>query len=964
MASCFPLSVTGIAGVLAGLSEAQPNNLTPSGNLALLKMPDGRNTIKIMLNKKTLLPLMSACLALLLPAARAAESVVDTKIDIPYKKFVLKNGLTLLVHEDHKAPIVAVNVWYHVGSKNEKPGKTGFAHLFEHLMFNGSEHFNDDYFQAMERIGATDLNGTTSDDRTDYFQNVPKSAVDVALWMESDRMGHLLGVIDQARLDEQRGVVQNEKRQGENQPYGVTHELITKGTAPYGHPYSWTTIGSMDDLNAASLDDVKTWFKTYYGAANAVLVVAGDIDADTALKKVEKYFGDIPAGPPVAKYEKWVPKMGGTRRQVVGDRVPQARIYKVWNIPAYGEADNTYLDLASDVLASGKSSRLYKRLVYDEQICTDVSAFVDPREICGQFGIVATARPDADLKKVEQAVDEEVARFLAKGPTEKELERVKATSIAGFVRGIERIGGFGGKSDILAMNETYQGDASYYKTILDTVRNAKTHNLQDAAKRWITDDVYILEVHPYPKFQTASTGADRSKLPTPGEAPAVKFPAFQRTTLSSGLKVILAERHATPTIAFNLLVDAGYAADQFATPGTGRLAMDMLDEGTTKRNSIQISDELAMLGAHVSSSSDLDTSTVHLSTLKTTLDSALDIYADVILNPSFPEADFKRLQRQRISGIQREKTEPMSMALRVFPSFLYGKDHAYANPLTGSGTEAAVAKLTTADMRKFHDTWFKPNNATLIIVGDTTLAEMTPKLEKLFGAWKSGNVPAKNLGHVEQQKKSVVYLMDRPGSIQSIVLAGHIAPPRANPNEIPIETMNSILGGTFTSRINMNLREDKHWTYGARSSMSPARGQRPFIAYAPVQTDKTKESMIEMDKELRGILGKRPITEEELGKSQKNQTLKLPGSWETNDRVAASIGEIVRFGLPEDYFTTYPDKVRALSLADLTKAADEVVHPDQMVWIIVGDRSKIESGIKELGWGDIQLLDQDGNPVQ
>src|SRR5581483_7601023 len=396
-----------------------------------------------------------------------------------------------------------------------------------------------------EGIGATDLNGTTSEDRTDFFENVPTNALDVALWVESDRMGHLLESVDQTRLDEQRGVVQNEKRQGENQPYGVVHELITKGTAPVGHPYSWTVIGSMEDLNAASLDDVRTWFKTYYGAANAVLVLAGDIDADTALKKVEKYYGGIPAGPPVAKYEQWIPRITGTRRETVSDRVPQARIYKVWNIPRYGEADSTYLDMASDVLASGKTSRLYKRLVYDEQLATDVEAYADPGEISGQFRIIATAKPGGDLAKIEKAIDEEVARFLAKGPTQEELQRVKAGNIASFVRGLERIGGFGGKSDILAMNETYRGNPDFYKTTLNYVRGATPKNLQTAARRWLTDDVYILEVHPYPKYETAASTVDRSSPPTPGAPPAVKFPTFQRATLPNGLKIVLAERHST-----------------------------------------------------------------------------------------------------------------------------------------------------------------------------------------------------------------------------------------------------------------------------------------------------------------------------------------------------------------------------------------------------------------------------------
>ncbi len=923
------------------------------------------------MNKKAFSALLGLCVLLTgLSSSRGADALADVKVELPYKKFVLKNGLTLIVHEDHKAPIVAVNTWYHVGSKNEKPGKTGFAHLFEHLMFTGSEHFKGEggdqraFFGAMERIGATDLNGTTSEDRTDFFQNVPKNALDVALWIESDRMGYLLGSIDQKRLDEQRGVVQNEKRQNENQPYGVTRELITKGTAQAGHPYSWTVIGSMEDLNAASLDDVRTWFKTYYGAANAVLVLAGDIDADTALKKVEKYYGSIPSGPPVARYEQWIPHIAGTRRETVMDRVPQARIYKVWNIPRYGEADATYLDMASDVLASGKSSRLYKRLVYDEQLATDVEAYADPSEISGQFRIVATAKPGGDLAKIEKAIDEEVARFLAKGPTQEELQRVKAGNIAGFVRGLERIGGFGGKSDILAMNETYRNDPNFYKTILNYVRGATAKDLQAAARRWLTSDVYILTVLPFPSFETTSSTVDRATLPTPGPLPEVKFPAFQRATLSNGLKIILAERHSVPMVNFSMMVDAGYASDQFAGPGTAKLAMDMLDEGTTRRTALQISDELEALGANLATSSDLDSSTVSLSTLTSTLDPALDIYADVILNPSFPESDFKRLQKQRIAGIQREKTEPLRMAMRVFPKFLYGSNHAYGNPLTGSGTETSVAKLTPADMRKFHDTWFKANNATLIVVGDTTMDQIKPTLEKLFGGWKAGEVPAKNLGHVEPQKKSAVYLIDRPGSLQSIIFAGHVAPPKSDPDEIAIETMNTILGGSFTSRVNMNLREEKHWSYGARTIIASARGQSPFIAYAPVQTDKTKESMIEMDKELRGILGKRPITEEELILAQKNETLKLPGSWETDSAVGSSIGEIVRFGLPEDYFSAYPDKVRALSLNDVTKAAEKVVHPDQLVWVVVGDRAKIEPGIRELGWGGIQLLDTDGKPVK
>jgi zinc protease len=899
----------------------------------------------------------------LLALVVCAGAFAQAKVEIPYEKFVLDNGLTVIVHEDHKAPIVAVNIWYHVGSKNEKPGKTGFAHLFEHLMFGGSENFHGRYIDAMERVGATDLNGTTNNDRTNYFEDVPTSAVDYTLWLESDRMGHLLGSFDEKTLTLQRGVVQNEKRQGENQPYGVTEQLITENTYPAGHPYSWTVIGSMDDLNAASMNDVKDWFRTYYGPANAVLVLAGDIDLQTAKEKAKKYFGDIPPGPPIGKQEVWVAKMGGAHRGTVQDRVPQARIYKVWNVPQYGSADADYLMLVSRCLAQGKVSRLYKRLVYDDQIATNVQALLDENEIGSQFLITATARPDQQLSKVEQEVDEELARFLKDGPDAKELERVKTQYLAGFVRGVDRIGGFGGKSDVLARGQAFLGDPGAYKVQLQRVESATVQDLKSAAQRWLSDGVYALEVHPFPTYKTATESADRSKLPATGTPPELKLPKLERATLSNGLQVILAERHEIPVVDFNLQFDAGYASDQFAAPGTASLATALLDGGTAKRSALEIAEESASLGAQLRAGSSLDTSTVSLSALKSNLDRSLDLYADVILHPAFPETDFRRQQKQQIAAIQREKVTPFAMGLRVFPALLYGADHAYGVPLTGSGTESTVSKLTREDLVKFHDTWFKPNHATLIVVGDTTMAELTPKLEKLLDGWKRGDVPVKNIGKVEYQSKPVVYLLDRPGALQSVILAGEIAPPRNNPDEVAIETMNNILGGNFGARINMNLREDKHWSYGASSRLINARGQRPFVVIAPVQTDKTKESLVEINKELRGILAGTPPTPEELTKVQDNETLSLPGSRETMNEVANSIETLVEYGLPDDYYEKYAGRVRALKIDDIQSVAKQVVRPDNLTWVIVGDRAKIEAGVRELNLGEVKFLDADGKPI-
>ncbi len=900
---------------------------------------------------------------LIFVCALAACGLFAQDVDIPFKEFTLDNGLTVIVHEDHKAPIVAVNLWYHVGSKNERPGKTGFAHLFEHLMFGGSEHAKGRYIDAMEKIGATDLNGTTNNDRTNYFENVPTSALDYTLWMESDRMGFLLGQLDQKTLDLQRGVVQNEKRQGENQPYAVSFQLITQNTYPAGHPYSWTVIGDMADLNAASMDDVKEWFKTYYGPSNVVICLAGDIDFKTAKEKVEKYFGNIPPGPPVGHQEAWIAKMTGTHRGVVQDRVPQARIYKVWNVPPDGTPDGDYLDLVSDVLSSGKSSRFYKRLVYDDQIATNANAFVDLREIAGQFRIQATAKPGGDLAQVEKELEEELARFLKDGPTAEELARVKAQYQANFIRGIERIGGFGGKSDQLARNQVFHGEPAHYKVSLKRVQEATAEDLKAAANRWLTDAVYILEVHPFPDYKTAAAGADRTKPPTIGTPPALKLPKLERATLSNGLKVILAERHEVPLVSFWLDLDAGYAADPAGQPGTSTMATSLLSGGTKTRNALQISDEEALLGAQIAAYSNLDLSVVRLSSLKSKLDSSLELYSDLILNPLFPEDDFKKQQKLQIAAIQREQTTPIQMGLRVFPGLLYGPGHAYGNPLTGSGTIASVEKMTREDLAKFHQAWFKPNHATLVIAGDTTLSEITPKLEKLFSGWKPGQTPEKNVKPVQLPPKSIVYMMDKPGAQQSIIMVGNIAPPQNNPNEIAIEAMNDALGGLFLSRINSNLREDKHWSYGTRTLLWSARGQRPWLTLAPVQTDKTKESLVEINKELRGVLGDHPLTQEELSVVQDSETLSLPGSRETQQEVGNSINELVQFGLPDDYYETMAAKIRALKPADVANAAKIVDHPDNLIWVVVGDRSKIEAGVNELNLGELRFLGPDGKPI-
>jgi zinc protease len=898
-------------------------------------------------------------------ATPAAPSAPLPSVEIPYSRFVLDNGLTLIVHEDHKAPVVAVNVWYHVGSKDERPGRTGFAHLFEHLMFNGSENYRDDWGKVMEPAGATKINGTTWLDRTNYFENVPVSALDRTLWLESDRMGHLLGAIDQKVLDEQRGVVQNEKRQGENRPYGKVSGLITTSTYPAGHPYSWETIGSMEDLNAASLADVKDWFRTHYGAANAVLVVAGDITVADAKAKVEKYFGDIPPGPVIQRQQEWTAKMTGIKRATLQDRVPQARIYKVWNIPGYRQRDYTLLDMTSDLLAGGKNSRLYKRLVYTDRTATAVTAFVGPFELGSQLQIVATVKPGNDPAAVEKALDEELAAFLARGPTAAEVERIRTTNYANFARGLERLDGFGGKSYILAESQVFGGSPDFYKTRLDWVKTATPADVQGAAQRWMSDGVFVLNVDPFPAYKTTAAGADRSRMPALAEPPSLKLPGPQRARLSNGLQVVLVERHAAPVVDFTLIADTGFAADSLAKPGTARLAMLMLQEGTKSRSSLEIADRAETLGATLSVGSTLDRSYLGMNALSNRLGESLDLYADLLLNPIFPDKELERLRGQTLASIGQEKAQPSGIINRLWPKLLFGEGHAYANPASGSGTEEAVKSLSSAELAAFYHRWVRPDTATLLVVGDTSLATLQPLLEQRFADWHAPAEPApkKNVAAVPLQTRPRVFMVDRPGAEQSQIVAITVAPSRSDAEHIRFVALDALLGGLFTSRINMNLREAKHWSYGAGTRITDAVGQGTFRAGGGVQTDKTAESMVEIRNELRDVVGARKPAAAELKFATDSLAIALPGNNETSDEIAGSYGEIVTYGLKDSYWNDYVGDLTALTPSDVNASAGKLIHPDALTWVVVGDLSKIEKPVRALNFGEVTILDTDGKVV-
>ena len=921
-------------------------------------------------------------------AAAAKAPAAASTVDIPFEEFTLPNGLRVVVHTDRKAPIVAVNIWYHVGAKDEPSGRTGFAHLFEHLMFQGSENHHGEFFEPFKQVGATDQNGTTNTDRTNYFQNVPTTALDMALWMESDRMGHLLGAIDQAALDEQRGVVQNEKRQGENQPYGQVWDKLTRALYPAGHPYHHGVIGSMNDLNAASLDDVKTWFRTWYGPNNAVLVLAGDIDVATAKEKVARYFGDIPAGPTMAQPKVDVAQRAASTREVMTDKVPQARIYRAWNVAQVGTTDIDQLQLFAQVLGGAKSSRLDQRLLHQDKLVDNIGTMVGPSQLGSNFIIMATVKQGVDPAKVEAVIDEELKKLVANGPSADELARAKTAFRAGFIRGIERIGGFGGKADALAECAVYEGDPGCFRTSLANIQNASAADVKAAGAKWLGVGDHTLVVEPGErvaleelpsgkpapfdvpavdaKYRALPSQVDRSAgVPKTAAFPELKFPQLQRATLKNGTQVVLAERHDIPVVQFSYEFPGGFTADQGRKPGTANFTMGMLDEGAGKLGSLAFADAADALGARIGAGASLDGANVYLSALKENLAPSLALYADVLRAPRFDQGEIDRIKATWIAGIKQEKVNPNAVAMRVLPPLLYGKGHPYAIPFTGSGDEAAIQALGRDDLVSFHKDWVRPENATLVVVGDTTLKEIVPLLERQLGDWK-GEGAAPKVGApsaVARPDKARVYLIDQPGAVQANLFAGQVVPSTMDAGATRFDIANGVLGGDFTSRLNMNLREDKHWSYGARSSASGALGQRPWMAVAPVQIDKTGDAMKEMQAEIsRFASGQRPPTAEEVARIRNIQTLSLPGAYETASAVMNTIGGIVRYQRPDDYVFKRKAEIEAMTPAQVAEAA-KTLDPSKLTWVVVGDLKQTEAPVRALGLGEVIVIDGDGNPV-
>jgi predicted Zn-dependent peptidase len=944
------------------------------------------------------------------PAADATDPVqrLVSQVDIPFDSFTLANGLRVVVHEDRKAPIVAVSVWYNVGSKDEPAGRTGFAHLFEHLMFNGSENAPGDYFAPLREIGATDFNGTTWFDRTNYFQTVPRNALERALYLESDRMGHLLGAITQENLTNQIGVVQNEKRQGDNEPFGMVEYATLEGLYPAGHPYRHSTIGSMADLSAASLDTVRDWFRSKYGPNNAVLVLAGDINAAEARPMVERYFGDIARGPVNTPAAAPIPTLERRVDRVMRDRVANTRLYRTWSVPGLTADDQVPLQVAASVLGGLASSRLDNALVRGEQTAVSVSAGVQPFQRVSHFEVEVNVKPGQDADAVSRRLDALIADYVRTGPTADEVRRAVMRTLSQRVQGLEQVGGFGGKAVALAEGMLYADDPHFYRTRLQRLAAVTPEQVRAAMQRWLTRPVLAIRVDPgereayeeapgvtgaraggaapssptqRPRYYTQPQPGDQPLAPAPvvlaqcdpsqctNPAPqgttqarardpmpgvtgttALDFPATERARLSNGIQIVYARRAAVPVTRVTVEFNAGIAADPSARLGTQAMMLNLLTEGTLRLNSTQLAEAQERLGAQIGTGASLDRTTVSLNAMSPSLGASLDLLADVVRNPAFAPAEVERIRQQQLAGIASELTQPQGLGLRALPGVIFGPDHPYGKPFTGSGNADVVRTLTRAELVGFHQRWIRPDNATIYVVSDRPLAEVRNELQARFGTWRAPRVArgTKTFTAAIPAARPRIVLIDRPQSPQSIILGAQILQAEGTQDLLNLTAANEALGGSFLARINMELRERRGWSYGARGAPTLLEHQVPYIVTAPVQADRTGESIAAAMEMIRGFLTTDGVKPEEMNRIVMGNTRQLPGQFETSGAILGALRSNALYRRPDNYWATVADRYRAMNAQTLDATARRYIDPNKFVWVVVGDASRIRPQLERL----------------
>ena len=897
---------------------------------------------------------------------------------IAFDKYTLPNGLQVILVEDKRLPLVAVNVWYHVGPANEVPGLTGFAHLFEHMMFAGSKHLPRGLAdRLLEGAGASDSNGSTDYDRTNYYDTVPSNQLELALWVHADRMGYLLDVLDQKSLTNQQDVVRNERRESvENEPYGIVEEAFNQALFPKDHPYRASVIGSHTDIQNAKLDDVRDFFTRYYGPNNASIVIAGDIDKAKTRTLVAKYFGSLRRGPAVVRPQVTTPPITQEKRLVVPDRVELPRVYMGWLTPPAYQPGDAELAVAAQILAGGKSSRLYKSLVYERQIAQDVDANQDSRALTSTFTIEVTARTGHTPAELEAAIDAELAALRDKGPTELEVERARNQIETAMLSSLEKLGG-DGLADQLNHYNQYTGDPGYLAKDVARLRQIGAADVRRAAHTWLQERARVLVAGvpgipelppdpPAPKPPKARSGkgpggineaeAWRAQMPKAGPAPRLELPRGESFKLANGLTVIHHYNPALPLVAAELVVKSGSDANPDTLPGLAAFTAQMLTEGTATRSAPQIADEIAQLGAFLDSGSSTDASSVSLLALRANFGAALDVLADVVRHPAFPVAEVERQRASRLGELMQQRDEPEVVAALAGAGALYGPRHPYGYGQLG--TEPAIRAVTREDVQAFWRRHYVPGNAALVVSGDIARGELKALAEARFLGWKGDEAPLVKPGTPAPTRARVV-LVDQPGAGQTALRLTTLGAERKTALYPALEVMNAAFGGLFTSRINQNLREDKGYTYGVYSGFRYDRTPGPFVIAGSVRANVTGASVAELLREAQAMVDK-PLGQDELLGARNAELLSLPNRFETNSDIGASLAETFVFDLPLDYYSALPARLAAVTAADVQAAARRYLDPRHLVVVAVGERKRILPQLEKLKLGPVEVRDSEG----
>ena len=892
-------------------------------------------------------------------SAQSGESMQH----ISFEKFTLGNGLDVILHQDNELPIVSVNIWYHVGSKDESLGKTGYAHLFEHLMFEGSKHHNSSHFDPLQKVGAT-LNGSTTTDRTNYWENLPSNYLELALWLESDRMGFLLDALDQQRFDIQRDVVKNERRQSyENRPYGLASIALQEAIYPLPHPYHWPTIGYHEDLDIATLDDAKEFFGKFYNPSNASLAIAGDIDIAAARDMVVKYFGDLAPGTSVGRVNRLDSALDGFSEITLYDNVLLPKLFLAWPTVPKFHADEAPLAVLGSILGSGKSSRLYKELVYQGRVAQTVGSAHSPSEIAGEFYVEVTAAVGRDQAEIEKYTRDEIYKLCASLVQPEEIERVKNHLEWQRSRQMAAVGGFAGRANRLNSFNVFAGDPGVINSDIERYLQVQPEDLMRVAKRYLVGSEVKMVVLPSASRSRSVVSLDRSTFPSPAAIKPFSPPIPKRQKLQNGLDLLVVEKPGTSAVAFGLITGSGARYDPVELPGLASFTTAMLQEGTVALSSLEIAEAFEFMGTNLSLSTGRERTTIATESLARHFPRALELVSDLVCSPTFPEEELTRLRTERLTGLRRMKDDPVSLAARVYPSLLYGRQSSYGHPV--SGTDDSLNVITRQDLHGHFKKFFDPRGSALLVVGDVTIGDVADLAEKTIGKWTNEGSGATDLDDTVPKNDldtHVIYLLDKPGAAQSVIRVGRLGVPRNHEDYFPLIMVNHLFGGQFTARLNANLRQDKGYSYGYNSSIEWNKTSSLLVAGGAVQTEVTAEAVTETFKEFEDIGNKRPITREEFDLTKAAMLRHLPSSFESPSHMLDQLAQIVNFGLPDSYYSALTSNIEKVSLEDAQRVANNRFSGEGLIMLVVGDAKVIEPNLKEIGV-PIVAVDHEGRTL-